>query len=164
VTVTEKDKLSEVISKCKPERGNLIPLLQEIQAELGYLPQEAMQEVASFLDIPKVEVYGVVTFYNQFRLAPLGKHHVRVCMGTACHLRGGKLILEALERELSIKVGQTAPDRSFSLERVACVGCCMLAPVVLIGEEIHPKMTPFKMEEDLTPYRQEIDELPENSN
>jgi NADH-quinone oxidoreductase subunit E len=162
--VAERDKLSEVIGKYGQERRNLIPLLQEIQAELGYLPQEAMQEVASFLGIPKIEVYGVATFYNQFRFTPLGKHHVRVCMGTACHLRGGKLILEALERELNLKVGQTAPDRSFSLERVACVGCCMLAPVVLIGEEIHPRMTPFKMEEDLVPYRQEIDELPGNSN
>jgi len=161
VTVTERDKLGEVISKCSKERGNLIPLLQEVQAELGYLPREAMQEVASFLGIPKVEVYGVATFYNQFRFTPLGKYHVRVCMGTACHLRGGKLILEALERELSIKVGQTAPDRNFSLERVACVGCCMLAPVVLIGEEIHPRMTPFKMEEDLVPYRQEIQGEPD---
>jgi len=161
VTVTERDKLGEVISKCSKERGNLIPLLQGVQAELGYLPREAMQEVASFLGIPKVEVYGVATFYNQFRFTPLGKYHIRVCMGTACHLRGGKLILEALERELSIKVGQTAPDRNFSLERVACVGCCMLAPVVLIGEEIHPRMTPFKMEEDLVPYRQEIQGEPD---
>ena len=164
MTVAEKDKLFEVMGKYGQKRRNLIPLLQEIQKGLGYLPQEAMQEVAHFLGISKIEVYGVATFYNQFRFTPLGKHHIRVCMGTACHLRGGKLILEALERELKLKVGQTAPDRSFSLERVACVGCCMLAPVVLIGEEIHSKMTPFKMEEDLIPYRQEIDELPGDSN
>jgi len=95
------------------------------------------------------------SFYNQFRLAPLGKHHVRVCMGTACHLAGGKLVLQALERELDIKVGETARNKEFSLERVACVGCCMLAPVVLIGEDVHPKMTPFKVEEALIPYRHE---------
>jgi len=114
-----------------------------------------MQGIAHFLDVPEVEVYGVATFYNQFRLAPLGKHHVRVCMGTACHLAGGKLVSEALERQLDIKVGETTQNKDFSLERVACVGCCMLAPVVLIGEDVHPKMTPFKAEEALIPYRHE---------
>jgi len=144
------------------EKGNLIPLLQEVQKNFGYLPKEAMQKIASFLEMPEVEVYGVATFYNQFRFVPLGKHHFRVCMGTACHLRGGKLILEALERELSIKVGETAQDGNFSLERVACIGCCMLAPVMVAGDDIHPRMTPFKVEEALIPYKQESRE--ENSN
>jgi NADH-quinone oxidoreductase subunit E len=103
-------------------------------------------------------VWGVATFYNQFRLVPLGKHHVIACMGTACHLAGGKLVLEAMERELDIKSGGTATDGSFSLERVACIGCCMLAPVTVIGDKIYPRMTPFKVEEVLIPYKQEAQE------
>ena len=155
LSIEEKEQLSEVLASFRRERGKLIPLLQETQEKLSYLPREAMQEIASFLSIPEVEVYGVATFYNQFRFTPLGKHHVRVCLGTACHLRGGKLILEALERELGIKVGETAKDGSFSLERVACIGCCMLAPVMVAGDDIHPRMTPFKVEEALIPYKQE---------
>jgi len=115
-----------------------------------------MQEIARFLEISQVEVYGVATFYNQFRFVPLGKHHIRVCMGTACHLAGGKLVLEALERELDIKVGETTKDANFSLERVACVGCCMLAPVMVTGDKIYSRMTPFKVEEALISYKQEI--------
>jgi NADH-quinone oxidoreductase subunit E len=145
-----------ILSHYKKEQKNLIPLLQEVQTRLGYLPKEALQEVASFLEIPKVEAWGVATFYNQFRFVPLGKYHTMVCMGTACHLAGGRLILEALERELSIKVGETTQDGNFSLERVACIGCCMLAPVVVIKDKIHPKMTPFKVEEALILYKQEV--------
>jgi NADH-quinone oxidoreductase subunit E len=149
------ERLIQLFSSYSSDRRNVIALLQEVQKEFSYLPKEAMQGIAHFLEVPEVEVYGVATFYNQFRLAPLGKHHVRVCMGTACHLAGGKLVLQALERELDIKVGETARNMEFSLERVACVGCCMLAPVVLIGEDVHPKMTPFKVEEALIPYRHE---------
>jgi NADH-quinone oxidoreductase subunit E len=148
--------VAEILSSHKKEKKDLIPLLQEVQTRLGYLPRKAMQEIAGFLEVAEVEVWGVATFYNQFRFIPLGKHHTIVCMGTACHLAGGKLILEALERELDIKVGETAGDGNFSLERVACIGCCMLAPVVVIGNRIYPKMTPFKVEEALIPYREEI--------
>jgi NADH-quinone oxidoreductase subunit E len=147
--------VAEILSSHKKEKKNLIPLLQEVQRSLGYLSKKAMQEIASFLDVAEVEVWGVATFYNQFRFVPLGKHHTMVCMGTACHLAGGKLILEALERELEIRVGETAKDGNFSLERVACIGCCMLAPVTVIGNKIYPKMTPFKVEEALIPYRGE---------
>lgn len=149
------ERLIQLFSSYSSDRRNVIALLQEVQKEFSYLPKEAMQGIAHFLEVPEVEVYGVATFYNQFRLAPLGKHHVRVCMGTACHLAGGKLVSQALERELDIKVGETTQNKEFSLERVACVGCCMLAPVVLIGEDVHPKMTPFKAEEALIPYRHE---------
>jgi len=148
--------VAEILSSHKKEKKNLIPLLQEVQKRLGYIPKKAMQEIAGFLEVAEVEVWGVATFYNQFRFIPLGKHHTMVCMGTACHFAGGKLILEALERELDIKVGETAEDGNFSLERVACIGCCMLAPVILIGDRIYPKMTPFKVEEALIPYREEI--------
>ena len=147
--------VAEILSSYKKEKRNLIPILQQVQTELGYLHKEAMREIAHFLEMKAVEVWGVATFYNQFRFVPLGKHHVKVCMGTACHLAGGKLILEALERELDIKVGETAEDGNFSLERVACIGCCMLAPVIVIGDRICPKITPFKVEEALIPYKQE---------
>lgn len=150
--------LSEILESHTKDRGNLLPLLQETQAKLGYIPREAMQAISEFLGIPQVEVWGVTTFYNQFRLIPLGKHHTVVCMGTACHLAGGKLILEALERELEIKAGETSADGNFSLERVACIGCCMLAPVILIGDKIFPRMTPFKAEEALIPYKQVDDD------
>ena len=148
--------VGEILGRYKKEKKNLIPLLQEIQAKLGYIPKAAMQQVAGFLGTPAVEVWGVATFYNQFRFVPLGKYHTMVCMGTACHLAGGRLILEALERELGIKVGETAEDGKFSLERVACIGCCMLAPVMVIKGRIYPRMTPFKVEEVLVPYKQEV--------
>ena len=147
--------IDKILGNYKKEKKNLIPLLQEVQIKLGYLPRKALQEIADFLGMPAVEVWGVTTFYNQFRFVPLGKCHTMVCMGTACHLAGGRLILEALERELDIKVGETAEDGNFSLERVACIGCCMLAPVIVIKDKIHPKMTPFKVEEALIPYKQE---------
>jgi NADH-quinone oxidoreductase subunit E len=147
--------LAKILGSHKKDKKNLIPLLQEVQSSLGYLPREAMQKIAGFLEMPEVDVWGVATFYNQFRFVPLGKHHTRVCMGTACHLAGGKLILDALERELDIKVGETTEDGNFSLERVACIGCCMLAPVIVIGDKIYPKMTPFKVEEALIPYKQQ---------
>ena len=156
--ITEKQAsqaVAEILSSHKKEKKNLIPLLQEVQTKLGYLPKKTMQEIADFLEMPDVEVWGVATFYNQFRFVPLGKYHTRVCMGTACHLAGGRLISDALERELDIKVGETDEDGNFSLERVACIGCCMLAPVIVIKDKIHPKMTPFKVEEALVSYKQE---------
>jgi len=149
------EELSKILEKYKNKKNGLIPILLEIQKELGYLPKETMKRVAHFLGIKPIDVWGVATFFNQFRLTPLGKNHVKVCMGTACHLAGGRLVLEALQRELSIKVGETSTDGHFSLERVACIGCCMLAPVVMIKDRIYPKMSPFKVEEYLIPYRQE---------
>jgi len=153
------EDLSGILEKHRGKRNGLIPILLEIQKEFGYLPKEAMKKVAHFLGLKPADVWGVATFFNQFRFAPLGKNHTKVCMGTACHLAGGRLVLEALERELEIKVGETSEDGSFSLERVACIGCCMLAPVVVIKDKIHPKMTPFKIEESLTSYRQEADSV-----
>jgi NADH-quinone oxidoreductase subunit E len=150
----------EILDHYKKEKKNLIPILQEVQMRLGYLPREALQEIAELLGMGAVEVWGVATFYNQFRFVPLGKYHTTVCMGTACHLAGGRQILDGLERELGIKVGETAEDGKFSLERVACIGCCMLAPVVVINEKIHPKMTAFKVEEALIPYKQEAEGEP----
>ncbi len=162
-------QLKEILTPDRRERKNLISLLQEIQESLGYLPGEAMRGLASFLEVSAAQVYSVATFYNQFRLTPIGKYPIQVCLGTACHLKGGKLILQEFERQLEIKVGETTEDGNFSLERVACMGCCMLAPVVRIGDrapavkigdKIYSKMTPFKVDEVLVPYRQEIGKEP----
>jgi NADH-quinone oxidoreductase subunit E len=127
-------------------RRNLIPILQMIQETHSYLPADSIKMVAKHLEIPTSEVYGVATFYNQFRFHPPGRHPVKVCLGTACHVRGGDIILENFERKLGIKDGQTTPDREFSVERVACVGCCALAPVAIFGETVHGKMAPSKVE------------------
>lgn len=128
------------------QRGNLIPILQLVQDILKYLPVAAIDMVAGHLGIPASEVLGVATFYNQFRFNPPGRYPVKVCMGTACHVKGGDIILENFERRLEIKEGETTSDREFSIERVACVGCCALAPVALIGEDVHAHMAPSKVE------------------
>ena len=128
------------------ERSKLIPILQFIQEKLAYLPAEAIHMVADHLDISSSEVYGVATFYNQFRFNPPGRNPVRVCLGTACHVKGGDIILENFERKLEIKEGETTRDREFSIDRVACVGCCALAPVTLVGETVHGHMQPSKVE------------------
>jgi NADH-quinone oxidoreductase subunit E len=155
MTEEEKEELSNILERHRGERNGLISILLEIQKGFGYLPKEGMMRVAQFLEIKPIDVWGVATFFNQFRLTPPGRNHIKACLGTACHLAGGRLVLEALERELSIKVGETSADGHFSLERVACIGCCMLAPVTVIKDKIHSKMSPFKVEESLIPYRQE---------
>ncbi len=128
------------------ERASLIPILQGVQNRLGYLPSLAMRQVAEALQLPEVEVFGVGTFYNQFRLNPPGKHQIKVCMGTACHMMGGHIILESFERRLSILEGETTPDREYSLERVACVGCCALAPVVVVDDNVEARVSPIRVD------------------
>lgn len=142
-------ELSPILTEDKKNRRFLIPLLQEVQLKLGYLSPQAMQEIASFLEIPPSAVWGVATFYNHFRFKPRGKYHVDVCMGTACHLAGGKLVLEAMARELEIEVGDVSKDVQFGLDRVACVGCCALAPVVVINDDVYSRMNSQKVEEVL---------------
>ena len=124
-------------------------ILQGIQQKMGYISEEVMEEVARHLEISPAEVYGVVTFYNQFRFIPYGKRHIVACLGTACHAMGGQLILDAFERELDIKAGGITPDHEWSLDRVGCIGCCTKAPVTTINDVIHAKMTPFRVEEVL---------------
>ena len=128
------------------ERSSLIPILQINQDTLGYLPPEVIAIVADYLDLTESDVYGVATFYNQFRFNPPGKNPIKVCLGTACHVKGGDIILENFERKLEIEEGETTPDREFSIERVACVGCCAIAPVALVGETVHGNMAPSKVE------------------
>lgn len=144
-----KEHLQEILARYRGERVELILILEEVQERLGYLPKEALPEIADFVHMSAASVFGVATFYNRFRFTPIGRHPIRVCMGTACHLQGGALVMEALERELEIKVGGVTPDEEFSLDRIACVGCCVLAPVIVINREVSPKMTPFKVEEVL---------------
>ena len=149
LTPEEEETLKHVASKLESyeaQRGNLIPILQMVQETLKYLPPEAIKTVADHLQILECEVYGVATFYNQFRFHPPGKHPVKVCLGTACHVRGGDIILENFERKLGINSGETTPDREFSIEKVACVGCCALAPVAIIDETVHGHMAPSKVE------------------
>jgi NADH-quinone oxidoreductase subunit E len=140
------EQITPILKGYKRERKNLIPILQDVQEKLHYLPLEAIIEVASFFDVAPSAVYGVVTFYNQFRLIPPGKHRVKVCLGTACHMRSGELVSEAWERELGIKVGGVTDDREFDLERVACVGCCAMAPVAVVDEAVHGQVSPTKIQ------------------
>ncbi len=140
------ERITPAIESFQKDRKYLIPILQMIQKELAHIPPEAIQMVAKHLEIAACEVHGVATFYNQFRFNPPGKHPIKVCLGTACHVKGGDIILENFERKLDIRNGETTSDREFSIERVACVGCCALAPVSLIGENVHGHMAPSKVE------------------
>lgn len=144
---TKEPDISSILSPVRRHPRHLIDILQDIQSLQGYLSQEAMQQAAAFLGVSSAAVWGVATFYNQFRFTPPGRQPVRVCLGTACHLAGGQLVLEAVARELRIEVGGTTEDREFDLDRVACIGCCALAPVVTVGQEIYPRMTPPGVEE-----------------
>lgn len=145
----------KVLRRFGRKRSNLIPILQKVQERLGYLPREAMTEIAGFLKIPEIDVYGVVTFYNQFRLNPPGKHSIRVCLGTACHMKGGYISLDAWKRRLDIDRGETTPDREFDLDTVACVGCCTMAPVTVVDSKPEGKVEPTKVDGILLAFEHE---------
>ena len=147
-----REKIKEILDGLGNQRKNLIPILQQIQEEFGYLPPDAMLEVARFLRIPEIDVYSVATFYNQFRLTPPGKHSVRVCMGTACHVKGGHITLEAWQRRLKIEPGETTSDREFDLDTVACVGCCAMAPVTVVDKKVEAKADPTRVDGILLSY------------
>jgi NADH-quinone oxidoreductase E subunit len=123
------------------DKSSLIPLLQEVQSIYGYLPESALQEVADFVGMPLSRVYGVATFYNQFRLLPLGENIIRVCRGTACHVKNSAKILLALENALNIKAGGTTRDRKFTIEVVNCIGACSIAPVITVNDEYYGRIT-----------------------
>jgi len=148
-------KTKKLIQKHGKKKGVLIPLLQDIQKEYGYVPEEAVNLVAKELNIFPVEIYGVLTFYTQFYLTPRGKHTIRVCQGTACHVMGGKEILDYLSTKLNIKDGETTKDGQFSLERVACLGCCGMAPVVQVDDDFYGNCTIQMMDEMLDKYKGE---------
>ena len=134
-------RIDELIIKYKGKRGNLIPLLQGTQSTYGFLPKEAFIKIANETGLKLNEMYGVATFYAQFRLKPVGKNIIRVCHGTACHVQNATAISDDLIEELNVKDGETTEDRIFTLESVACLGCCSLAPVMMIGEETFGKLT-----------------------
>lgn len=140
------DDLRRTLKETAPHRRHLIPVLQSVQRIFTYLPSPAIELVARHLRLSPSEVYGVATFYNQFRFTPPGRHPIRICLGTACHIKGGDIILEHFERKLEIREGETTADREFSIDRVACVGCCTLAPVTLVGETLHGRMMTSKVE------------------
>jgi len=136
----------QVLTGFSRKRPNLIPLLQSVQGKLGYLPRDAMLEIAAYLNITPIDVYGVVTFYNQFWLNPPGKHSIKVCLGTACHMKGGYISLDAWKRRLNISPRQTTPDREFDLDTVACVGCCTMAPVTVVDNKPEPRVEPTRVD------------------
>jgi NADH-quinone oxidoreductase subunit E len=134
-------QLGKILWVFEGKKGALIPILQRVQEEFGYLPQEALAEIATFLKLPPSHVFSVATFYAHFYLTPRGDHLVRVCQGTACHVRGASDILETAQYRLGIKTGQTTEDYNYSLERVACLGSCALAPIIVVDDTIYPQVT-----------------------
>lgn len=138
--------LTEIFNKY-PDAGrdSLIPILQDVQHSEGHLSKESIVEVGDFLHMPSSKIFGVATFYNQFKFQPNGKHHIQICRGTACHVLGSASVLQELEKQLKIKAGQTTRDGLFSLEVVACIGACGLAPVISVNGEFHAKVDAVKL-------------------
>lgn len=145
-------QVDDILKKYENTDGALIPVLQETQNTYGYLSKEVLQYVSQKMNVPISKIYGVVTFYSQFHLNPRGKHIIRCCQGTACHVRGAKTVLKTLEDYLHIKAGETTPDLMFTLETVACIGACGLAPVMMVDEDTHGRLTPELIGEILDKY------------
>ncbi|MFZ3172148.1 MAG: NADH-quinone oxidoreductase subunit NuoE [Carboxydocellales bacterium] len=148
-------QVAELITKYRGFEGGLVPLLQEAQDVKGYLPREVLEQIAEGLHTSLAKVYGVATFYSQFHLKPRGKNIIRVCQGTACHVRGGTEIMASLEKELGIGANETTLDQSFTLESVACIGACGLAPVITVNDNTHGRLTTDKVSELLQQYQSE---------
>jgi len=147
------ERLSEILSSYQGREEELIAILQQVQQVFGYLPEPAMRKIAKFLKLPESTVFGVGTFYAQFKLVPSGRNIIRVCRGTACHVRGGARILREVEKNLGIKPGESTPDLECSLETVACIGACALAPTMVVNNETHGQMTAKKVTEVLERFR-----------
>ena len=145
--------LAEVLRPFRGKKGVTIAVLQQVQEELGYLPREAIDEISRTLRISASEIYGVITFYAQFRTAPRGRHVVRVCRGTACHVRGGGAVLDQVKRELGIEENESTEDMEYTLETVACIGACALAPAMVIDEDTFGQVTPGKASDIFTARR-----------
>ncbi len=144
-----QEQTSKALSGFEGNPNEVIPMLQAVQDEVGYLPVEAIRDIADMIGIPESKVYGTATFYSQFYFSPRGKRTIKVCLGTACHVRGGMQVMEALEREMGINAGETTPDFKFSLERVNCVGSCALAPVVMVEDDVFGRLVPKQAKEVL---------------
>ncbi|MCL2710837.1 MAG: NADH-quinone oxidoreductase subunit NuoE [Planctomycetaceae bacterium] len=151
---TTSSNVKEVLEKYpNAKRDSLIPILQDVQEKQGYLSREAVETVGKALEIPVSKIYGVATFYNQFRFTPLGKYHIQVCRGTACHVKGSLAVLDTLKRELKAEAGETTRDGLFSLEVVACIGACGLAPVINIDGNFHANLTTQMIPGVLSQYK-----------
>jgi len=148
-------QLAEIFKQYEGEKGAVITVLQKVQEKLGYLSKEAISGVAKFFRMSESEIFGIASFYAQFRFTPRGKHAVKVCLGTACYVRGGEEIMKTAEKNLGIDRGGTTEDYKFSLERVACFGCCALAPVMLVDKNVHTKMNLSKVREVIKRYQGE---------
>ena len=144
--------LKKVLARHGTDRSDLIPILQDAQDAVGYLPEDVLRDVADHLRVPEAQVYGVATFYAQFYFEPQGKHRIRVCRGTACHVRGSGKIRESIEAKLGVKAGGTTNDMLFTYETVACLGACALAPVMIIDDKYHGSLTPERVEAVLDEY------------
>ena len=151
-TIPDLDRIDQIIACHRGQRWPLIPLLQEIQEEIGYIPPEAVSPIASSLGLFPTQVQGVITFYSQLYTTPRGRNIVRVCRGTACHVCGGKTILKLVKQHLGIEEGETTSDLEYTLETVACIGCCALAPNVVINKNIYGHMNPKKIDLILSHY------------
>ena len=145
--------MEEILEQFEPQQKNLIHILHKIQKEYGYIPAEAISSTAKYLKISESEIYGVLTFYKAFTLEPRGKHLITVCLGTACHVRGGEKIADDFARKLNIEVGQTSPDRKFTLETVNCLGCCAIGPVVVVDGQYYSHVTLKKVDSILDEYK-----------
>jgi len=154
------EPLREILAGYSSEPASLIPILQEAQDAYGYLPQDVLGEVAKSLKMSLAKVYGVVTFYSQFHLQPRGKNIIKVCTGTACHVRGAADVLKAIQEELDIKSGGTTEDLEFTLETVACIGACGLAPVIMINDDTHGRLNPDKAVAILDSYKGQSPTVP----
>ncbi|WP_028828673.1 NADH-quinone oxidoreductase subunit NuoE family protein [Proteocatella sphenisci] len=152
-TVEQEEKLKAIIEEYKQMQGALMPILQKAQDLYGYLPIEVQKMIAKGLEIPLEEVYGVVTFYSQFSLAPKGKYKVSVCLGTACYVKGSGDIYEKFVRELGVKDGACTEDGMFSLEACRCIGACGLAPVITVNEDVHGRLTVGDVEKIIATYK-----------
>ncbi len=141
--------LEGILSKHNNEPGELIAILQDVQKEFGYLPGEAMQDIARYLKLPESTIFGVATFYSQFKLSPAARRTIKVCSGTACHVRGNGDVLAAIEDKLGIKPGETTKDFKYSLQLIACFGACALAPVMVVDKTVYGRITPEKVAEIL---------------
>jgi len=140
-----EERMESILSCYQGNHIELIPILQHVQSEYGYLPEDAMCEISRFVGVPESKVYAVSTFYEQFRFTPMGKTRVTICRGTACHVRGAKQILEKVEEQLDINEGETTEDLEYTLETAACIGCCALAPCIMINDDVEAKLTPKKV-------------------
>ena len=149
------DKLKDIASKYKSVDGGIIGALHEVQNTYGYIPEEAQKYLSKELNVPMSKIYGIITFYSRFTLKPKGKHHIQVCLGTACYVKGADKVLERFKQKLNVDEGKTTEDGMFSLESVRCIGACGLAPAIVIDNEVYGKVDEKKVDELIEKYKEE---------